>query len=63
MILESVEVFDIYTGTGIPENHVSIACKLTFRNPERTLNDKEVNKVVQAIQGDLDAVDGMQVRR
>jgi phenylalanyl-tRNA synthetase beta chain len=63
MILESVEVFDIYTGTGIPENHVSIACKLTFRNPERTLNDKEVNKVFQAIQGDLDAVDGMQVRR
>lgn len=63
MTLESVEVFDIYTGTGIRENHVSIACKLTFRNPERTLKDKEVNKVFQSIQSDLDAVEGMEVRR
>jgi phenylalanyl-tRNA synthetase beta chain len=63
MMLESVEVFDIYSGTGIPENHVSVACKLIFRNPERTLKDKEVNKVFQAIQSDLDAVEGMEVRR
>lgn len=63
MILESVEIFDIYTGTGIPEGHVSIACKLIFRNLERTLNDKEVNEVFQLIQNDLDQKDGMQVRR
>jgi len=63
MSLESVRVFDIYSGTGVPENHVSIACKLTFRNPQRTLKDEEVNKVFQAIQNDLDAADGMAVRR
>jgi phenylalanyl-tRNA synthetase beta chain len=63
MLLESVDVFDIYAGPGLPEDHVSIACKLSFRNPERTLNDKEVNAVFQLIQNDLDAVDGMQVRR
>ncbi len=63
MLLESVEVFDLYTGRGVPENHVSIACKLIFRNNERTLNDKEVNAVFQLIQNDLDAEEGLQVRR
>lgn len=63
MALESVQVFDIYSGKGLPENHVSVACKLSFRNPSRTLNDKEVNAVFQLIQNDLDAAEGMQVRR
>ncbi|MEX0330963.1 MAG: phenylalanine--tRNA ligase subunit beta [Puniceicoccaceae bacterium] len=63
MTLESVEVFDIYSGKGLPEEHVSVACKLCFRNPSRTLNDKEVNTVFQLIQNDLDAAEGMQVRR
>jgi phenylalanyl-tRNA synthetase beta chain len=61
--LESLKVFDVYTGKGLPEGHKSIACRLVFRNPERTLNDKEVNTVFQNIQNHLDKVDGMQVRR
>ena len=63
MELESVQVFDTYSGKGLPEDHVSVACKLSFRNPSRTLNDKEVNNVFQLIQNDLDAAEGMQVRR
>jgi phenylalanyl-tRNA synthetase beta chain len=61
--MESIQVFDVYTGKGLPEGHKSIACRLVFRNPERTLNDKEVNTVFQNIQNHLDAADGMQVRR
>ncbi len=63
MELESVRVFDIYKGPGLPENHVSVACKLIFRHPERTLQDKEVNSIFQSIQSDLDGLNGMQVRR
>ncbi|NDV61531.1 phenylalanine--tRNA ligase subunit beta [Puniceicoccales bacterium CK1056] len=63
LILESVEVFDIYAGKGLPEGHKSIACKLIFRNLERTLTDKEVNMVFQSIQSDLDDREDMSVRR
>lgn len=61
--VESVQVFDVYTGKGLPEGHKSIACRLVFRNPERTLKDKEVNTIFQNIQNDLDEAEGMQVRR
>lgn len=63
VVLESLQIFDVYTGKGLPEEYKSIACRLIFRNPERTLKDKEVNAVFQSIQNDLDQVDGMQVRR
>ncbi len=61
--VESVEIFDLYKGEGLAEGHVSIACKLCFRHPERTLTDKEVNTIFQKIQNELDAVDGMEIRR
>jgi phenylalanyl-tRNA synthetase beta chain len=63
VVLEDVSVFDIYEGPGLPEGHLSITCKLSFRHLSRTLNDKEVNTVFQSVQGDLDAIDEMQVRR
>ena len=63
LVLESVEVFDIYSGKGLPEGHKSIACKLIFRNLERTLTDKEVNAVFQRVQTELDAREDMKVRR
>jgi phenylalanyl-tRNA synthetase beta chain len=63
MEVESIQVFDVYRGKGLPEGHKSIACKLVFRHPERTLTDKEVNAAFQAVLADLDAIDGMQVRR
>lgn len=63
LVLESVEIFDIYTGKGLPGGHKSVACKLIFRNLERTLTDKEVNSVFQAIQDKLDAREDMSVRK
>jgi phenylalanyl-tRNA synthetase beta chain len=40
--LVSVVEFDRYQGTGIPEGKVSLALRLTFQSPERTLTDTEV---------------------
>ena len=48
-ILESVEVFDVYTGDQVEEGKKSIALKLIFRNKERTLVDEEVNAIVDKI--------------
>jgi phenylalanyl-tRNA synthetase beta chain len=40
--LVAVEEFDRYQGPAIPEGRVSLAFHLTFRSPERTLVDAEV---------------------
>jgi phenylalanyl-tRNA synthetase beta chain len=42
--LESVEIFDVYTGEGVPAGKKSVALSLRYRNPERTLTDEEVNR-------------------
>ncbi len=41
-MLESLLVFDEFRGAGIPEGHRSLGWALTFRHPERTLRDKEI---------------------
>jgi phenylalanyl-tRNA synthetase beta chain len=41
-LLERLELFDLYTGAGVDADHRSLAWRLTFRHPERTLRDKEI---------------------
>jgi phenylalanyl-tRNA synthetase beta chain len=43
--LEKFEVFDIFRGPNIPSGQKSVAYAFTYRNPERTLTDAEVNAV------------------
>jgi phenylalanyl-tRNA synthetase beta chain len=40
--LERLELFDEFRGTGVPDGVRSLAWRLTFRHPERTLRDKEI---------------------
>jgi phenylalanyl-tRNA synthetase beta chain len=47
--LVSVREFDRYQGTGVPEGQVSLSVRLTFRDPDRTLTDAEVQRAVEAI--------------
>ncbi|HVZ77060.1 MAG TPA: phenylalanine--tRNA ligase subunit beta, partial [Gemmatimonadaceae bacterium] len=42
-LLERVQLFDEFTGQGIPAGTRSLAWRLTFRHPERTLRDKEID--------------------
>ena len=48
-LLEMAWAFDEYHGSQVPEGHKSIAFTLTFRSPERTLTDAEVDKVMTEI--------------
>jgi phenylalanyl-tRNA synthetase beta chain len=41
-LLESVRLFDVYTGPQVGEGHRSLAFALRFRAPDRTLTDVEV---------------------
>lgn len=61
-VLESVELFDRYTGKGVPEDHQSLAYALAFRAADRTLTDDEVNAVFTRVQDDLTAA-GFQIRK
>jgi phenylalanyl-tRNA synthetase beta chain len=60
--LESVEIFDVYAGKGVPEGQKSLAYALTFRAADRTLTDDEVNAAFNKVQADLAAA-GYQIRK
>ncbi len=47
--LEKLTLFDVYEGKGIPEGKKSVAFSLTFRTPDKTLSDDEINKILSAI--------------
>ena len=45
-LLERLVVFDEYRGSGVPEGMRSVAWHCTFRDPERTLREQEVDKTL-----------------
>jgi phenylalanyl-tRNA synthetase beta chain len=44
-LLESVHLFDVYRGRGIDEGARSLAYRLRFCAPDRTLTDEEVGEL------------------
>ena len=56
-LLEALMVFDEYRGQELPAGHRSVAWRLTFRDPVRTLRDKEIEgrrqKILRALEGEL----------
>jgi phenylalanyl-tRNA synthetase beta chain len=57
-LLESLVLFDEYRGPGVPSGHRSVAWRCTFRDPNRTLREAEVDAAVsaalKALEGELD---------
>src|SRR5262249_21911425 len=47
--LTHVIEFDRYRGKGVPEGRLSLSLRLTFRSPERTLTDAEVDAAMEGI--------------
>jgi len=47
--LTRIAEFDRYQGKGIPDGKVSLSLRLTFRAPDRTLTDQEVQAAMDAI--------------
>ncbi|GIO04705.1 phenylalanine--tRNA ligase beta subunit [Brevibacillus reuszeri] len=48
-LLESLTLFDVYTGERIAEDKKSMAFALVFRHAERTLQDEEIQQVTTAV--------------
>ena len=57
-LLRSVAIFDVYGGEQIPEGKHSLALRLKFRAPDRTLTDAEVAERRAAIVVALSAIGG-----
>jgi phenylalanyl-tRNA synthetase beta chain len=53
-LLELALAFDEYRGAQVREGHKSVAFTLTFRSPERTLTDAEVDRVMSEIKVGLE---------
>ncbi|HEX4122057.1 MAG TPA: phenylalanine--tRNA ligase subunit beta [Verrucomicrobiae bacterium] len=47
--LEKAELFDVFRGKNVPEGQKSVAYAFTYRNPDRTLTDAEVNSAHQKL--------------
>jgi len=60
--LVSVREFDRYQGAGVPEGHVSLSLRLTFRDRDRTLTDGDVQRAVDAVVAALTARHGAALR-
>ena len=48
-LLTDIEVFDVYTGSNVPEGKKSIAYSLTFADSKKTLTDEEVNNLLNKV--------------
>lgn len=60
-LIESFGLFDIYEGAQIKEGYKSVAYTLSFRAKDRTLEDKDIQPVMEKILKDLSAM-GVELR-
>ena len=48
-LVTDVALFDVYSGEQVPAGKKSMAYRLTFQSPDKTLTDQQINGVQQAI--------------
>jgi phenylalanyl-tRNA synthetase beta chain len=61
-LLENVVIFDIYAGKGISEGMKSLGLRFSYRAPDRTLTDVEVNSIHDKIVQNTVGVTGAIIR-
>lgn len=62
-LLESVEVFDVFTGAKLGEGKKSVALSLVYRHKERTLTDEEVSEVHESVVAALEQTFAAELRK
>jgi len=52
--IEKIEVFDVYKDKNIPENQISVSFSITFRSPEKTFQNEEIDnfskKIIETVE-------------
>ena len=60
--IQSVELFDVYRGTGVPEGRQSLALSLSLQDPEKTLDDTAIQELVDQVVQVLNEQTGAELR-
>jgi phenylalanyl-tRNA synthetase beta chain len=60
--LESAALFDVYRGAPLAPTEKSLAVRLSFRSPERTLAEAEIDAAIDAVRRGLAADAGARIR-
>ena len=53
-LLRRVSLFDVYQGKGIAEGKKSYAVSFVLQDPDKTLNDKQIEAVMAKLQKNLE---------
>lgn len=61
-LLKSVKLFDVYEGKNLPEGKKSYAVNFILQDDEKTLNDKQIEAIMNKIQSTLEKELGAQLR-
>ncbi|HET6556168.1 MAG TPA: phenylalanine--tRNA ligase subunit beta [Prolixibacteraceae bacterium] len=61
-LLRSVDLFDVYEGKGVPEGKKSYAISYILRDDEKTLNDQQIEKIMQKLVSTYERELGAQLR-
>ena len=61
-ILKNVSLFDVYRGDKIPQGKKQYALSFTFQDPERTLTDQEIQKIMDSLLNSFTSNFGAQLR-
>ena len=61
-LVKNIKVFDVYEGDNIPENQKSIAINVTIQSLEKTLNDKDLEKINKSIIETVENKTGAKIR-
>lgn len=62
-LLESVSVFDVYTGDRLGQGKKSVALAMVYRHGDRTLTDEEVTEVHSRVLTELEQSFGAELRK
>jgi phenylalanyl-tRNA synthetase beta chain len=61
-LIKDVSLFDVYEGNKLPANKKSYGVSLTISSSEKTLSDKEIDKLMNKIIKNLNSNFGAELR-
>jgi phenylalanyl-tRNA synthetase beta chain len=61
-LLKEVNVFDVYQGDKLPENKKSYALSFTLQDEEKTLEDKQIDAIMQKLIANFGKEVGAEIR-
>jgi phenylalanyl-tRNA synthetase beta chain len=61
-LLKNVSLFDVYQGKNLPQGKKSYAVSFTLQDENKTLTDKQIDKIMNSLQGNFEKELGAELR-